>query len=247
MVDWPYLPNAPIIEAIIDFRVQLPKNTTLDSLHGFETRVVRDYPKKRVRVPFEANLGPGTPPQVSSKEGPPDRVLYYSADDRQVVQAGLDGFTFSRLKPYENWDRLRAESKRLWEVYREFAQPVRIERAAVRYVNRLDIPRSVGTDLDLWMHTGPRIAPTLPQAISEALVRVVIPFGEEKATAIVTEAFVPPPSPDVVSLIFDIDVSRVESIDSSDPDLWQKVESLRRVKNRIFFESITRKAEELFR
>ena len=75
-------------------------------------------------------------PEVSqSSAGGPDGYLFTSVDGRQVVQARLDGFTFSRLKPYDKWESLRDEARELWQHYVQIASPETVTRVALRYIN----------------------------------------------------------------------------------------------------------------
>jgi uncharacterized protein (TIGR04255 family) len=67
--------------------------------------------------------------------------------------------------------------------------------------------------------------------------------------AILTETVQPPPDPasaQRLPLILDIDVIRAESFLPPYTDIWEKFEELRNIKNDIFFNTITPKAEELF-
>lgn len=70
---------------------------------------------------------------------------FWDAEKVRVFQARLDGFTYSRLAPYDCWEDLCGEARRLWRQYREFAKPERVSRIAVRYINRLDRERSYQT------------------------------------------------------------------------------------------------------
>jgi hypothetical protein len=65
---------------------------------------------------------------------------FVSPDKLHVFQARLNGFTFSRLPPYVDWESFRTEARRLWDLYRAVANPIAPTRIAVRYINRLDLP-----------------------------------------------------------------------------------------------------------
>ena len=39
--------------------------------------------------------------------------IFASSDERQIFQARLDGFSFSRLAPYDRWETFRDEARRL--------------------------------------------------------------------------------------------------------------------------------------
>jgi uncharacterized protein (TIGR04255 family) len=62
------------------------------------------------------------------------------ADARRVMQTKLDGFSYSALAPYDEWEGFRPEAKHLWKLYRDICHPIRVTRVAVRYINRIDIP-----------------------------------------------------------------------------------------------------------
>lgn len=116
----PHLPNAPIFEAALDIHVALPAGARLQQLDGVQ-RFIRDrYPTKRTRRRIEGMLDIKTEGEV--RVTPPaateDGYIFLSRDGKQVVQARLDGFTFSRLSPYGNWTAFRDEAKEHWSRYR---------------------------------------------------------------------------------------------------------------------------------
>jgi uncharacterized protein (TIGR04255 family) len=173
--------------------------------------------------------------------------LFASTDGRQVVQARLDGFTFSRLKPYDKWESLRDEARELWLQYVRFASPEAITRIALRYINRIEIPLPI-RDFKEYILTTPEIAPDLPQGLDSFFMRLVIPDPKGQAVVIVTETVEPVDEANKrLPLIFDIDVFRAVAFNVRDNVMWETFESLHDLKNEIFFKSITPKAKELFR
>ncbi|MCP4251409.1 MAG: TIGR04255 family protein [bacterium] len=247
MSDWPHLPKAPITEALIDIRAQLPKGTRVDDLSAFREKVKADYPSCRERRKWHGQFrfSATTPLTVDSGVDEPDGYLLTSPDGTQIVQARLDGFTFSRLKPYRDWLQLRATAQSLWDLYREVAQPVSVTRIAVRYINRLELPLP-WKDYRDWVRTLPEIAPLLPQGLSGFLMRLNIPFEEPPGFVIVTQAVEPGDHSEYVPLIFDIDAFLLEDFDPGDQGFWHRFEDLREIKNRVFFESITDRTKELY-
>ncbi len=101
-------------------------------------------------------------------------------------------------------------------------------------------------DFKDYVRTIPEIAPSLPQGLQNFLMRLEIPDTGSGSLAIVTQTMAPPKG-DTLSLIFDIDVIREEAFDPGSPDLRVAFDQLREFKNRIFFFSITEKAQELFK
>ena len=177
MGTWPHLKHAPITEALIDLRVDLPAETVLERLASFQDEIKDRYPQKRERRAWHGRieLERSQDPLLHQSSGGVDGFLFTSPDGTQVVQARMDGFTFSRLKTYETWENLRDEAKTLWNRYRDITHPTRITRVAVRYINRLVLPLPV-QDFKQWVLTTPDIAPTLPQALATFFLRLVIPF-----------------------------------------------------------------------
>src|SRR5690242_19147838 len=127
----------PITEAVIELQCALPSGTSLTDLLGFHEQIRSDYPNKIEQHHVEAQIPMESEPLARR------RVVGYrlsSKDEKQIVQARLNTFAFSRLAPYDRWEPVRTEAHRLWEGYRETLSPVRITRAGVRYINRIDIP-----------------------------------------------------------------------------------------------------------
>lgn len=163
-----------------------------------------------------------------------------------MVQARLDGFTFSRLKPYDKWESLRDEARELWQHYIRIASPENVTRVALRYINRIEIPLPM-RDFKDYILTTPEIAPDLPQGLESFFMRLVIPDSKTQAVAIVTETMEPvDESSKRLPLILDIDVFRMAAFNVQDNAMWETFEYLHDLKNDIFLKSITPKAKELF-
>lgn len=249
MVETTRFPNAPITEALLDIRVTLPAQTDLAKLATFHNAIKQQYPSKQERLAWRGHveIKASPVPEVSqSATGGPDGYLFTSVDGRQVVQARLDGFTFSRLKPYDKWTTLRDEAQELWQHYVRIASPETVTRVALRYINRIEIPIPM-RDFKDYILTTPEIAPDLPQGLGSFFMRLVIPDPKAQAVAIVTETMEPiDESRNRLPLIFDIDVFRMAAFNIQDNAMWEAFEYLHDLKNDIFFKSITLKAKELF-
>src|ERR1700722_10937730 len=109
--------NAPISEALIDIRVHVPNAISLEALESMHARIKDDYPRKEMRSYIQGQFSMGEAVGAAATRTPMG-YAFSSADGKQIVQARLDGFTFSRLKPYGTWSNLRDESRRLWDIYR---------------------------------------------------------------------------------------------------------------------------------
>jgi len=169
-----------------------------------------------------------------------------SMDQRQIFQARIDGFTFSRLAPYDRWESFRDEARRLWAAYRMIAQPERVTRIAVRYVNRLDLPLPL-RDFKDYLRTVPEVSPALPQGLTNFFMQLHIPQDDLDAMLLLNQAMIPPAHGGVVSVVLDIDLFRSKDLPDDDDSMWGIFEQLHTRKNDIFEGCITDLTRELIR
>ena len=238
-------PNAPITEAIIDLRVELPRNVGLDRLQRLQEGEKAAYPhSEQLNVALgKMQVGPQVTTSATTRAV---GFLFRSTDLKQVCQVRLDGFTMSRLTPYERWEPFRDEARRLWDVYRKAVEPCEIGRVAVRYVNRIDIPLPIG-DFGEYLRTVPEVSSDLPQGLAGYFMHLVIPLSDINCLCVLNEAIVEPTAANVVSVVVDIDVFRTANLPDDEDGLWSLFEELRVRKNSVFEACITDKARELFK
>lgn len=237
--------RAPISEAVIDLRVEPAEGTDLSTLEPIGPLYAPRYPtKKRLSVVMsKLQVGQEVSASSTSKE---IGFRFESADGKQIVQAQVEGFTLSRLMPYESWEPFRDEARHLWEMYRDVVHPRKVSRAALRYINRLDIPAPLH-DLRDFLRVVPDLPPELPQTVSGFFLHLTIPHEDLKSTLLLTQTFIDPPAPSVISVILDIDLSRTEDLPASEAGLWALLEELRVRKNEIFEACITDQTREMIR
>ena len=235
--------RAPITEALIDIQVDLPAEIELKDLEAIQAAIKTEYPGRRTRLTLRGEFSAGEQAGATARQKTMG-YLFYSPDERQVFQARLDGFTYSRLAPYQNWESLRDEAIRLWQRYRTVTQPTKVKRVAVRYINQINIPQ-LSVDFKDYFRTFPEISPDLPQGLSEYLMRLAVPQEDLKATLILTQAMVPPPQPDTVSVLLDIDLFIDNVAFASETELWALLEAFRARKNEFFEGCITDETRRL--
>ncbi len=242
MSEYPHLENAPIREALIDIQVKLPEGTTIEDIEKFGELVKNDYPQICKR--WEANIEIKAD-KASDMQQKQVGYNFISNNKKQIIQARINGFTFSRLKRYETWEKLQDEAFRLWRLYVQHLRPLSIERVACRYINeiRLKIP----VRLRDYLTAPPGRPESAPEVLASFLTRVVIPYEELGATAIVTQALEKVADDGAVPIILDIDVFKSDSFDIGSTDAWDTLDKLREVKNQLFFNSIEEKTVELYK
>jgi len=249
MVDQRHLANAPIKEALIDLRVALPQDTDIEQLEAVHKAIGEQFPVKKIII--EGRFGIRFDPEnCVQAEATADHTKlgfrYETTSGDQVVQFGMNGFTYSQLKPYTNWEDMRTSAKSLWQIYLKAASPLKVTRVATRFVNLIHIPIPVDGFHD-YLTEPPRIPKTLPQGLASYLTRIVLPVPDIHATAIITQALEPTSlETESIPILLDIDTFLDQSFDAEDAAIWNRLEDLRKLKNKIFFASITQKTMDLF-
>lgn len=242
--DYEVFAKAPIQEALIDLRVKASGTDLLQSITDLGNRLEDSYPHKReIRV-----INTTFAPEADESEVNETAVLgqaFLSDDGNEIIQARINGFTYSRLHPYPTWSEFSDKALSAWEAYQTATGSRFVERVAVRYINRLDFKAEV--DLEEYL----TVIPALPDRIGTRLTgffnRYEIPKPDLNAKLVLTLTGTPPPNPDQVSVAIDIGLYCEAEPPSSKDELVDYLGRLRIEKNEIFLACITEKTKEMIR
>ncbi len=240
----PHYNRAPIREALIDIRVE-PSELRFEDLQAIKKHV-RDYPKEETRTLGELTVHLGTTVQAAAQQKP-WALLLRNQDNNQIVQFRLDGFTFSRLEPYQDWEHLSSEARRLWNIYCQTVGTRKIVRVAVRYINVLTLPGEK-VEPEEYLNTFPEVSQKLPAELRDfGLFSMRLPMYQNDLKGIlqINEGNAVPLTPNTVSIVLDFDLFVDNPPVSNEQELWAFFEKLRERKNIYFEASITDKTREL--
>ncbi|MBE0503181.1 MAG: TIGR04255 family protein [Desulfuromonadales bacterium] len=252
--EFPVLRSAPIVEAVIDIRAFPVK--------PFEESAVRSSLEEKLggysfldshhEIHHEVRFDGEKPPEPVMINMGWKGARFQSSDQKNIAQFNRDGFVFSRLAPYQDWQSFSQEGKSLWSVFKEIADPATIGRIGLRFINRIELPPgeldieqylrnapAPPANLDLpflgFMHQETLVAPGHPYAIN--LIRTIQPPQNPSVTGI--------------AVILDIDVFTIESIaqpvENDDNKLAHSLHEMRWLKDKAFFGSITESGLERFK
>lgn len=242
-----YLSRAPITEAVIDLRCRLAANFELDKFRQLESAVGYSGCKKVQMYEFKMR-------QEGDKELESTHVnhgligwRFESGDGRHVAQFRKDGFTFSRLEPYTQWEEVFAEASRLYALYWEVAIPEEVTRIAVRFINRLSLPEDEVGDFSPFL-AAPPVCPVQGQVLLNGfLTQVQVADPVTGISATITQTIQSDGNrPGFVPVILDLDVYEARTFSPDPQAILLRFGALREAKNRYFFGSITEKAASLF-
>jgi len=244
----PHYEKAPITEALIDIRVELSVDLRFEDLRAIKRHISSDYPHEETRNLAEGIIQFGSAVQASAQQKPWG-LVFRNDSKNQVLQVRLDGFTFSRLEPYETFESLRDEARRLWDIYRELMRPKKVTRVAVRYINQLNIPGITVEPAD-YLNTYPHVSDRLPPELRNFgpyLLRLPMHQDDLKGILVINEAMTAPKIPDAISIVLDFDLYVENPPVTTEPELWSFFDRLRERKNTYFEACITDKTRELIR
>lgn len=243
-----HLNHAPITEALVDMRVEPKQGLSFAEIQNVFTELNFGYYLKGVitRGMFEFRM---TQEGIQSESGlPPEQVglRLHSHDEKYVVQCGIEGFTVSRLPPYESWSKLVDEAHRVWTVYLDRLRPSKVVRVATRYINNLRLPLDQGGSFQAYLRKFADVPEEAPQAMTAFLQRFKLMDLQKNTNVNLTIALESTPIAQPVPVILDIDVFAHRQLNPEDKEIWRLLDSLREFKNQCFFGSLTDKAMELY-
>jgi uncharacterized protein (TIGR04255 family) len=171
----------------------------------------------------------------------------FSEDRLEVVQVTRRSLSYHRLAPYVDWSHFMSGAVPAWRAFARAFSPEFVASLRLRYLNRIAIPE-VDADLEEYFRFFLTIPKPVDTGFSGYLMRVTLHEPDSGAEAHVTQVTeITGGEGGALAVIFDIDVRMQGEIAAQENALWPAVQQLRDYKNRIFFSSLTDKAQQMFR
>lgn len=244
------LAHAPIVEAVVDIRCDMPPAFDLAALETPARDLFRaQYPKlQKQLIEKHSFVKKGDEPPLISETRGLQAFQFLKDDGRQLVQVRAEGFSFNRLAPYTSLDEYLPEIERAWGLFVGLASPVQVREVRLRYINRLPLPAVNGrVDFDDYLKIGPHLPDEKKLhfiGFFNQHVAVDVDTGNQVTIVLTMQ----PPEKNVVPLIFDIDaVARGNAEPNDWPWILSRLVSLRSLKNQVFENTLTDKCLNLFR
>ncbi|MGZ7132782.1 MAG: TIGR04255 family protein, partial [Halobacteriota archaeon] len=213
--------RAPIVEAIVSIQITPIGNDGMASLEGVSKALSEAYPNVQP-LRHAAEFLP------SAGHGDSDGYVSVSEDGKQIVQSRTDGFSFSRLAPYDRWESFVSEARRTWDAYAECVGSFDIQAFSVRYINELKIP--FGTPLREFFNIYPAL-PDPSQLLSMVFMYYSIGVPLMGGTATVSMASIGATSDGRARILLD-NTFRFPVTDQL--AIWENMPQVRKLKNDTF-------------
>jgi uncharacterized protein (TIGR04255 family) len=247
--EFSHLSRAPIVEAVLEIRSRAEAPWEEQAILNLLKSELPEYPSalSQREVRHELTMGPGQPTESKLQDLGMKGFRFESSDKRQIVQFNRDGFVFSRLAPYEGWEKFSGESLRLWEMYSTLAKPSQIQRLGLRFINRIPLIPQHDT-LDYYLVAPPEKSPELDFPLVAFLHRDSfsvpgLPYIVNLVKTVQPQQTLGGPGP---SLILDIDVVSDQPFLLNE-GLEGRVIEMGWLKNKFFFGNITQQLLETFK
>jgi uncharacterized protein (TIGR04255 family) len=236
--------NAPILEALFDITLaSLP----VEALAAIKSMKLPPGYKQAGEIGlFTGEFQVVEEKPTASAAGGRIGYRFHSGDDKFVAQARINGFTFSRMAPYDRWETFINEARIVWRSYRDAIGATPAVQFSVRYINKLHIP--AGAEMKVYLRTYPEVSPELPQILQGSFMRLEIPLESPETGLLILQQFYSPPDPNqpnMVAMILDNELRFQTKGSLSDDELWTRIDAARETKNHMFRGCLTPTMEEM--
>ncbi len=231
--------KAPIREAIFDIRIKKLEGKTIEDFQHFFDKLNDQFASMRKINNLEGTFTFGNNRIDETQQIFGGVILSSEKNDRQV-QFRIDGFSLNYLPVYSNWETFSNEAKSLWQIYRDNFPTIKVERIALRYINRIDIPLPF-EKFDEYVSLIPPIPNVLPQIYKSFFTQINVPLEKIDCAAIISTT-IQTQTEKHIPYILDIDVFQMTTEVN-----FEDFDYLRQIKNEIFESCVTDKARQLFK
>jgi uncharacterized protein (TIGR04255 family) len=174
--------------------------------------------------------------------------MFRTPDGKQLVQVRQSGFSFNRLAPYAGFDTCLPVIEVAWRRYCELVEPIVLREIRLRYINRIllrnDEMEAKGLDHFLAVGGAPPAETRLVRSGFLTQYQAIDPETGFRATVVLASQS---PEGPKLPVVFDNGVSASGEWEPADwANIVSVLESLRELKNRIFFRTVKPSCLELF-
>ena len=247
-----HFPQAPAIEAVFDIKARATVELTEERLLESAQQHLPAYEfldsQREIKHEVRFSTAKGEEIQQGLQDLGWKGMRFRSADRGYIVNIHRDGMTFSRLSPYQDWERFQEEGLRLWAFSTDLSKPETISRIGVRFINQIILPQGE-VNFERYMTSPPSPPENMSMPFLGFMHQGIFQVPESPYSVMITKT-IQSPSPTTnnrFALILDIDAFTNMPRPTTTAGLEACLKDMRWLKNKAFFGSITEKAKELFR
>ena len=235
--------HPPIQEALINVKLGFLEKHTVERLEAVYDAVKEEFPSKNYSKSMTVNITPNEEASFDTNEV--DGMVLRSPDGSKAVQISNEGYIFSYVQHYSEWEEFLAEALKYLEVVIEKLNASTASGALTRFINNVSVPND---DYKTGSYFSTKIKfAGKDQQPAQYFVQYIEDKGDVACNVIQTRNS-NTRSEATIDVILDIEAVYTSSISmedvvNTDSVIWKR---LRQVKNEIFHETLTDKAKESF-
>jgi uncharacterized protein (TIGR04255 family) len=245
-----HLKNAPVIEAIFGIQADASKNWDAETVEPWLLQAFSDFPQIQEQRQFvnEISLAPGKKLKSNTSVRAVEAFLLRQDDGSSAIQVRRDGFSYSQLAPYPDWEKFVAAGLQNWEIYRDRFEVSSPHNVFVRFVSRVSYPKVENFRLSDYFVSSPSAPDGTDWTIASFRDnRVYFPHGSKFK---IESNFWPTgtdKNQDVYSFILDLSVTPTQTLAESGETIDEILPHLRDLKNDAFFSKFTEQGIQPYR
>ena len=232
--EFPFLPNAPIVEAVIHW--QSAASVDFDPAN-LESDLAARFSEYQLHTQQNFSAAVSDAQQGMSIQHSWDGFRLTKTESEEpvfVCQFKPSGLVFSRLAPYLGWTNFLEEGIRFWTTFTEIAKPAEIARLSTRFISQ--IPVKNPADVAEYTEIGEQSWNPDGSSTSGFFIQEHVTLDEHPYIITITRAL-QPVAPGIqagLNLIVDIGVSTTDAVAPFD-SVDRRLKELRYIKNEVFF------------
>lgn len=242
---WPLIKNPPIILALVQIRYN-KEDIKFDDFLQFDEKIKKRLPNLVKNIHTNINVH-GTPILGVSKLNATSKAevtsfTYLSGDQKTKLTISCDTITYQDEHQYTNWEFLKNEIKYYLDLFQELLDQSIINRLSIRFINKFDFDNFEDPTIYFNTLVSSSNENGFPFPLLKYGFRLMLAIPESNIYSIVHQNL---ESEDKYHYIFDIDVLDKQNIVFEVATILTNLETLRQIRNQIFFSNVTQKVIEL--
>lgn len=213
--------NPPLLEAVCEFRFS-PDEEWDNTIAGrLFTELEDEFPEKQSGQHVDVDLNINVEEEILQPSfRARKRTIFQNDDETYVVQLLPNLLTVHRLRPYPSWPEFRPVVLEVFRRYLDVADPDRLHRANVRYLNHIEFSDAVsmGDNFDFYPHLGD----DLPDEHGAFLCGVEFPKRDDELLRLEMTSVNPHEEESDIAVRLDLTYGRMTPTDLQDfdPEGW---------------------------
>ena len=241
------LSSPPIIEALLNFQASAVKGWAGEGMQEKAKSLFPDHPKVQILQQVSVQVVAGEKEDCVTR-APVQGYMLRSPTIPTVHQVRRDGYAFSQLPPYQNWDAFVEAAMAGWKHYSDAFEPREQDRLGLRFINRLEFPvEEFRRNRDEFLTIAPRVPPGLDWGFVgfQHSYTYVVP-GSPCLVTVNLARLIEPGNTTSSAMLLDTEVILKEPLSALALTVPEVLSEMRRLKNDAFFGILTPKALERY-